>query len=299
MNVHSPYASLLEKIPVTKDEVVVLGSTTRYWTYGDPDAPVTVVLAHGYRGEHHGLEPVIAQLPSVRFISPDLPGFGESTPLTETAHDIDGYAQWLIAFVEALGLTGRAVALGHSFGSIITSAALKRGLQAQALILVNPIAISGLKGPRPVSTFLTVMFYRTAGMLPERLANSLLRSPLIVQFMSSALVKTRDKGLRKWIHNEHHTYFSNFATRRSVIEGFEASIAHSVGDFVESIELPTLLVAAELDDITPLSANRALAASIPNSKLVVLPGVGHLIHYESPVPAAEAISEFLGSLDLP
>lgn len=297
MNVYSPYSALLEKIPVSDAEVSVLGSTTRYWTYGDPDAEVTIVVAHGYRGEHHGLEPVIAQLPSVRFIGPDLPGFGESTPLTEVPHSIDGYAQWLIAFIEALGLTGKALVLGHSFGSIVSSAAMAKGLKTPGLILVNPIAISGLNGPRPISTAITVGFYRTAGVLPDRMAHAFLSSPIIVQMMSSALVKTKDKGLRKWIHNEHHTYFSRFATRDSVVEGFEASIASNVGDFVESITVPTLLVVAELDDITPLSANRALAAAIPSSTLVVLPQVGHLIHYESPVPAAHAIEKFIGTLD--
>jgi pimeloyl-ACP methyl ester carboxylesterase len=299
MNAYSPYSAQLAKIPVSRSTVEVLGSTTAYWTYGNADADVTVVVAHGYRGEHHGLEPVIAQLPSVRFVGPDLPGFGESTPLTGVSHSIDGYAQWLIAFIESLGLTGKTLVLGHSFGSIISAAALSRGLSTPGLILVNPIAISGLRGPRPISTAITVGFYRTARLLPNRLAHSFLSSPVIVQLMSSALVKTKDKSLRKWIHNEHHTYFSRFATRDSVVEGFEASIAHNVGDFVTKISVPTLLVVAELDDITPLSANRALAAAIPNSTLVVLPQVGHLIHYESPVPAARAIEKFIATLELP
>ncbi len=40
----------------------------------------------------------------IRIISPDLPGFGESDPLVGRAHDIAGYAEWLGAFVDALGL---------------------------------------------------------------------------------------------------------------------------------------------------------------------------------------------------
>lgn len=296
MNVYSPYADLLEKLPISDGQVQVLGSTTRYWSYGDPDAEVTIVVAHGYRGEHHGLEPVIAQLPSVRFIGPDLPGFGESTVLTEVHHSIDGYADWLIAFIEALGLTGKALVLGHSFGSIVSSAAMAKGMQTPALILVNPIATSGLKGARPISTALTVAFYRTAGWLPERMGTALLRSPIIVQFMSSALAKTKDKKLRPWIHDQHHRYFSRFASRDSVVEGFEASISCDVSEFVPALTTPTLLVVADLDDITPLSANRALAASIPGSTLVVLENVGHLIHYESPVPAAKAIEQFVSTL---
>jgi pimeloyl-ACP methyl ester carboxylesterase len=293
MIVESPFAALLADIPVERHEVSVLGSTTRYWVYGDPHAATTVVVSHGYRGEHHGLEPVIAQLPGVRWISPDLPGFGESTPLVDVPHSIEGYARWLIAFFEALGLTGTAVALGHSFGSIISSQAITLGLQTPRLILINPIAISGLEGPKPLATKLTVLYYRLAGRLPERVGSFLLKRWLIVHFMSVTLAKTKDKALRRWIHAEHHNYFNRFASRDVVVEAFEASISADVSDFAAAIDVPTLLVAAELDDITPVSAQYDLEKLFPHASLTVLDGVGHLIHYEVPARAAAAIREFL------
>src|SRR5690606_26883333 len=113
MNTQSPYAEALSRIPVSEASVQVLGSDTHYWTYGDADATTTVILVHGYRGEHHGLEPVVAQMPGIRFIAPDLPAFGESEPLAGLKHDIDGYARWLAAFVEAIDLDGREKVLGH------------------------------------------------------------------------------------------------------------------------------------------------------------------------------------------
>ena len=296
MNVESPFAGQLSTLPIEKHEVDVLGSTTRYWVYGNPDAETTLVISHGYRGEHHGLEPVIAQLPGLRFIGPDLPGFGESTPMTDAPHSIDGYASWLIAFVDALGLTGKAVILGHSFGTITSTAALAKGLPTPALILINPISVSGLNGPRPGATRATVWYYRLAGRLPERLGLKLLKSWLIVQFMSVALVKSKDKALRRWIHREHHTYFSTFSDRDTVVEAFDASISHHVGDFAAAVTVPTLMVAAELDDITPVAAHIPVKEAIGDARLVVLPDVGHLIHYEKPAEAARAIEEFLASL---
>src|SRR5690554_601791 len=269
MNVQSPFAGKLSTVPISRHEIDVLGSTTRYWVYGPADAETTVVISHGYRGEHHGLEPVIVQLPGVRFIGADLPGFGDSTPMTEAPHSIDGYASWLIAFVEALELTGKAVILGHSFGTITSTAALARGLRTPALVLINPISVSGLNGPRPTATRVTVWYYKLAGKLPERLGLALLRSWFIVQFMSMALVKTKDKALRKWIHREHHTYFSNFANRDVVIEAFAASISHDVSDFSSGVNVPTMLVAAELDDITPVAAHEPVVAAIGDAQLVV------------------------------
>ncbi len=293
MSVHSPYAAKLARIAIERHEIDILGSTTRYWVYGPVDASLTIVVAHGYRGEHHGLEPVIAQLPGIRWIGPDMPGFGESTPLTEVPHSIDGFARWLTAFVDALGLTGKAVILGHSFGSMISARALEAGLTTPALILVNPISTSGLEGPSKWATKLTVAFYRLAGRLPDRAGDFLLKRWTVVQFMSSTLAKTKDRALRRWIHDQHHTYFNNFASRDSVVESFEASVGSDVSTYAAGIRVPALLVAAELDDITPVQAHRDLIATMTDARLELLMGVGHLIHYEAPELAASAIQKFL------
>ncbi len=294
MATESPYAAELAAVPVRRGTVTILGSVTRYWDYGDPDAAHTIVISHGYRGEHHGLELVIAQLPSVRFISPDLPGFGESTPLLEVPHSISGYATWLCQFVDALDLRGTAVLFGHSFGSIISAAAVAGGLATPKLILMNPIAISGLQGPHPILTRLSVWYYRLSARLPERIGYALLRSRFIVWFMTVTMTKTKDRTLRHWIRAEHDRYFSRFANRDGVVEAFTASISTDVSAFTGQIDAPTLLIAGELDDITPVRAQYELQRLFSDARLCVFPGVGHLIHYEEPVRAAEEIARFLG-----
>ena len=299
MTTQSPYATKLAAIETTDHTIELLGGTTRYWVYGPADARDTVVIAHGYRGEHHGIEPIIAQLPGVRFISPDLPGFGESTPLTEAPHSIDGYARWLRMFVQQVVPGGAAIILGHSFGTIVTANAIAAGLETPALILVNPIAVSGLTGPRPFVTKMTVMYYGLARRLPEKLGRALLGNWLIVHFMSVSLAKTKTAALRRWIHREHHTYFSRFASRDVVVEGFLASISTDVSAFARDIHVPTLLVAASLDDITPVAAQFELEKMLPDARLVVLEEVGHLIHYELPHLAADAIRAFLLQLRRP
>jgi len=89
MTVASPYAERLAAVPVSRHEVGVAGGTTVYWEYGDADAALTLVAVHGYRGDHHGLEPVVAFLDGIRVISPDLPGFGQTAPLAGVEHTID------------------------------------------------------------------------------------------------------------------------------------------------------------------------------------------------------------------
>lgn len=291
MTAPSPYADLLARIPVERREVTVLGGRTAYWVYGAPDAERTLIAVHGYRGDHHGLEPVVAYLDGVRVISPDLPGFGETPPLPGVVHSLDTYAAWLSAFARAVA--PGAPILGHSFGSIVVAAAVAGGLGTSHLILVNPIGAPALEGPRGILTRLAVFYYWAGAKLPRRLGDALLRNRIIVRVMSISMTKTREKALRAFIDDQHDTYFSLFSDRDVLHEGFVASVSNDVRRFAPAIRQPTLLIAAEKDDITPIAAERHLQTLFPDAELVEIAGVGHLIHYETPAAAAAAISRFL------
>ena len=287
----NPYSALLERIPVQRREVAVLGGTTAYWVYGPAEATQTIIAVHGFRGEHHGLEPVVAHLEGVRVISPDLPGFGETPPLPGRRHDLSLYIDWLTAFARAVA--PGAVILGHSFGSIVVAAAVAAGLQTPRVILVNPIGAPALEGPRGILTRLAVFYYWAGARLPRRIGDALLRNGAVVRVMSVSMAKTRDADLRRFIHDQHDTYFSRFADRDVLHDAFLASVSHDVRQFAPRIPQPTLLVAAVRDDITPIEAERHLATLFPDAELVEIPDVGHLIHYETPAPAAAAIRRFL------
>ncbi len=294
----SPYATLLERVPVCRAEVELPAGLTRYRVYGTADAPAVVAL-HGLRGEHHGFEPIVAHLGGCRVVVPDFPGFGESPPLTSGSHDVAGYAAWARDFVTAVAPRGQAVLLGHSFGSVVAAAAVADGLPVRGLVLVNPIACSPLAGPRVVLTALTVGCHHLAAALPQRWGEALLRSRIATRIVSTALVKTPDRTLRRWIHAEHDRYFATFADRRVVLEAFHAAVAHDVGEFAGRVGVPTLLVAAERDDLGPLPAQHALAGRFGAGRLVVVPGVGHLAHYEAPAPIARALARFVAALPVP
>lgn len=287
----SPYADRLARIPTAHRTATIGGAEVSWWEYGNP-AGRTLVLVHGFRGDHHGLEPVIAFLGEYRIISPDLPAFGVSGPLP-TEHSIDGYAAWLQAFIAHLAPPSNWVLVGHSFGSIVTAAAVAGGLNPTKLVLINPIGYPALQGPRAILTRLAIWYYAVSAKLPERLGFALLRSRLIVRVMSVSMAKTDEKTLRRFIHDQHDRYFSRFHNRGALLEAFRASVSHDVREYAPSIAVPTLLIAADRDDITPITAQRRLVKLFARAELVELTKVGHLIHYEQPAPAAAAIRSFL------
>jgi pimeloyl-ACP methyl ester carboxylesterase len=299
--VPSPYAAGLARTPVVRHSTAVpssdsgggAGLPVAWWEYGEPGDGPTLLLVHGFRGDHHGLEPVISFLPGVHVIAPDLPGFGESAPLPGE-HSIDGYAAWLRAFAAAVGLDEHVVVVGHSFGTIVAAKALADGLPAARAILINPIAAPALAGPNALGTRLSSLYFGVGAALPERIGNALLQSRVITRGAGAFLAKTKDPALRAWIHNQHDRYFSGYANRRVVVEAFTASVTHDITEWADRLTLPVHLVAAEHDDITTLDAVRRLQAMLPDATMAVIPVVGHLVHYETPREAAEQIAAVTG-----
>lgn len=273
------------------------GCNVDYWTYEPVRVTAdtrTILVVHGFRGDHHGLLRVADQLPGMRLIMPDLPGFGSSDAFSDGEHSVGRYGQFISDFMAALELGPETVLLGHSFGSIIAShfVAANPGAVSR-LILINPIAAPALEGPKGLMTKLAVFYYQAAARLPQALGLYLLRSRLIVRVMSIAMAKTRDKTLLQFIHGQHNAYFSAFANRESLLESFKASVGSNVSEVAAGLTLPVLLVAGEKDEIAMLPDQHKLAALLPDGTLDVIPGVGHLIHYETPEAAAGFIRRFL------
>jgi pimeloyl-ACP methyl ester carboxylesterase len=262
-----------------------------YWTYNN-DAKNTIVMVHGFRGDHHGLEDVIRELPKhYRVIVPDLPGFGESGEF-KGQHTIENYTQFLHEFIQK---TTKAPVhlLGHSFGSIVVAHYVAEYPKTvKKLILVNPIASPALKGRKAIFSHLTVFYYWLGHKLPERAGHKLLSHKAIVLTMSVLLAKTKDRALRRKIHRGHLAHFSSFQSRKVVMESFKASVSHTATEKADFIKAPTLLIVGEIDDIAPLKGQAKLAHQLEKSQLVVVPRVGHLIHHEAPDIAAKAIDAF-------
>ena len=273
------------------------GCNVDYWVYEPVSVTAetrTILVIHGFRGDHHGLLRVADQLPDMRLIMPDLPGFGSSDAFTAGEHSVRRYGQFISDFMAALGLGPDTVLLGHSFGSIIASHFVAANPGAVfPLILINPIAAPALEGPKGVMTKLAVLYYEASARLPRAMGLYLLRSRLIVRVMSMAMAKTRDKQLLRFIHGQHNAYFSAFANRDSLLESFKASVGSNVSEVAPVLALPVLLIAGEKDEIAMLPDQHKLKALLPDGTLEVIPGVGHLIHYETPEPAAGYIRRFL------
>jgi pimeloyl-ACP methyl ester carboxylesterase len=271
------------------------GVNSVYYEYpAVTDSSITLIMVHGYRGNHHGLEAIAAGLSNYRVLIPDLPGFGESEALS-VAHSIEAYSSWLHGFIKALGLGREVHLMGHSFGSLVVGCYATQH-SPKSVSLVNPVSTPALEGPRAALTNLTKIYYLLAAFAPKFAGEWLLRNKISVMVMSIVMAKTKDKELRRWIHKQHISNFSDFASVRVAVEGYEASISTDLSKLAAQIAAPVLIIAATLDDITDIKSQRRVSNLYQKPTYKEIMDVGHLVHYEAPAQAAEYISDFLEAL---
>ena len=194
--------------------------------------------------------------------------------------------------------------VGHSFGSIVTSAFAATHPNSLALLsLINPISEPALEGSQRVASRLASLYYRAGAALPEKIGYPLLRSQLITRASSEVMMRTKDKAMRRFINGQHAAYFGSFGSRRGVLSAYEASITHTAAEYAAAIRVPVQMLVAEDDDLGTPETARAMYATLTSrslpatstgarERLDIIPEVGHLIHYETPRRAAELIADF-------
>lgn len=264
-----------------------------YWTY-NPEKSPTILMIHGFRGTHHGLEKIIAELPDFRIIVPDMPGFGASPPLKNSVHDVANYSRILLEFIQKLKLV-KPIIFGHSMGTIIAADMLAHNpALAHRAVFVNPIATKPTQGLGVIKIAPGIAYHHLAGrILPEKFGTVILRNKLLFLIGSATMTKTKDKQLRKWIHWNHVTYMKQFSDRKTLLEAYKSSSTTTIADYKDKLSVPILMIAGKKDAIAPIKGQRKLVQELKNATLVELDNVGHIIHYEKPVEASKKINEFL------
>lgn len=273
--------------------VSIAGVKYYYWLYANPKAKYTIIMIHGYRGTHHGLELIAHYLTDFNIIVPDLPGFGLSPAL---AHSFaDDYANWLNQFIDNLSLKSKPVLLGHSFGSIIASNyASQYSQNIDRLILLNPISSATTEE----FVHLTDFYYKVGQLLPESLGRHWFSSKILTVAASEIMMRTHNHQLRHKINQQHLAHFSDFYDTKSLVESYRASSRGNVSQYATAIKIPTLLIAGECDKIAPVSEARKLQKLFPDAQLHIIANVGHLTHYETPQRVATLVRQFINQSDV-
>ena len=69
-----------------------------------------------------------------------------------------------------------------------------------------------------------------------------------------------------------------------------------LGQRLEEITIPVLVVTGDDDRIVPTAQSIRLGGELPDATLVVIPNSGHVAHEESPAAFLEAVGMFIGRM---
>lgn len=263
-----------------------------------------MLMIHGFRGDHHGLQLMADALPEFELMVPDLPGFNAAPPVTDDAgsrveHTLEVYAAYVSAVSEALRLGSGDLLLGHSFGTIVTAAhAAHTDLPWAGLILSAPVSETIFRWPAMVGAAAVEAYYQLSRILPERAGHALLRSGTIMEITNVSLISSRDPALREYVRDQHRRFFGGYSDIATLLDAYRASSRSTAADFAEGLSLPVLLAAGAEDSLGTPQGRRRLRDALPQGHLELVRGVGHLIHYEKPAELGRSVRRFARSLQL-
>ena len=124
---------------VVDKRTFVQGRPAGYSIAGDG---MPVLLLHGWALGQHSYRDVIGSIAATgcMVIAPSLPGFGGSSDLAKDSFSLRGYAEWVVALLDTLGIDERVVIVGHSFGGgVAIRLAHDHRDRVRSLVLVNSI----------------------------------------------------------------------------------------------------------------------------------------------------------------
>ncbi len=95
-------------------------------------------------------------------------------------------------------------------------------------------------------------------------------------------------------NEEAYARFLGIGLRRAVSVGvimaqMRAIAAHDTSTRLSELQLPTLVIHGTLDELLPVQNGRMIARLIPDSRLEILGGIGHLFFWEQPASSAELV----------
>lgn len=241
-----------------------------------------VVLVHGFGGDKEGWLMMASMLGRRRpLVIPDLPGFGAAGGIPKRSASAKAQAAVLAGLLDHLGIR-RAHFVGNSMGGGISLR-----FAADYPARTASISLLGSVGPIVEKSELALALDRGENPLLIESPSDLGRLLDFVAERSPPLPRAAKVYLGA----------DRFARRDAQAELFEGWMTPPEGEGIpedlEAIQTPALVIQGEKDRLIHPSTGRELARRLPNARLEMLAGVGHVPMIEAPKVTSQLIERFL------
>ena len=208
-------------------------------------------------------------------VAPDLPGFAESEKPADFSYSIDGYADWLEAFVDSQGLDRFSLVV-HDWGSVGLALAQRRPDRVERLVMHTCVPfLPGYEWHWVAKIWRTPVGGEIFNALASKWGykqisrqSNVTPGPLPAAFMDR-LWGGFDRG-----------------TRRAILDLYRSSppdVLAAAGSRLGTIDCPTLILWPTDDPYLPAEFGQAYADAIgSNATLEMIPSAGHWMWLDRP-----------------
>ncbi|MER6618030.1 alpha/beta fold hydrolase [Streptomyces xantholiticus] len=260
---------------------------------------VAAVLLHGWPGDRSEYCGVVARLPTMDVVVPDLRGFGASDWRSNdpTSYGADAQARSVVGLIEELGLD-RPVVAGHDIGSRIAVAIARlRPDLIRALVLTPPLPGMGerILGPQAAPEF----WYLSFNQLPFAVELLDGRPDAMRVFLRHFWTHWAGPGFAPPDgHLDHLVSVYSQPGRAAALLGWYRAGVGALARVVaerppppaERIAVPTTVLWPDRDPLFPPAWSDRLDQHFADLQLQHLGEIGHFVPMEAPDDFAEAVA---------
>lgn len=230
-----------------------------------------LLLLHGLFGALSNFEGIIHHFSSkYNVVVPLLPIF--DLPIRKVS--VTGLVDYVADFVDHKGY-GQVNVLGNSLGGHI----------ALLYVLARPEKVNSL-----ILTGSSGLFESAMGTsFPKRGDYEFIKNKTADTFYDPSVATKELVDEVFDIVNDRNKAIRIIATAKSAIR-------HNIGDKLHQINIPTLLVWGQQDQVTPAFVGEKFHELIENSKLIIFENCGHAPMMEHPIDFNRHLEEFLGEV---
>ena len=278
---------------IERTRLNLVGINSRALLAGDGAAPEGVVFVHGNPGSADDWEPfVVAAAGAVgRAVALDLPDFGDTAAAPGFEHTTPGYAAWLGAALEQLGIERVHLVL-HDFG--------------------GPIGLAWAAGAPERLASITLL---DTGVLPgyrwHRLAR-IWRTPVLGEIFQATATRrafrflvsrSEPQGLPRAFLDRMYDHYDR-RTRRAVLRLYRATddpsaLSAQVIERLRPHDVPALVIWGEHDAYLPASYAVRQREAFPSADVHVLPTSGHWPFVDAAPVVERLLVDFLSGVRHP
>jgi len=254
-----------------------------HWAYLEGGEGPPLLLLHGFGANKDNFTRTSKWLTSrYHVIIPDLIGFGQSGHPVNADYSPDAQAERLNSFIRALNLSSINLGGNSMGGQVVLAYTALYPKHVESLWLIDP---GGLwKAPdSEVKTFIlktgqNPLVVKTVKEFYPMMKWVMHQPPYLPKPLLNVIAKER---------------VNNYDLEKKI---FKAITDDSIESRIKGLKTPALIVWGTRDRIINVATAGILHDFLPRSKVVLMPGIGHLPMLEAPEKSARQFLEFRKNL---